>query len=464
MARLLRAIIADPTPEAAAAIDLPTEYAPDSSLDEDLRKTLVTRHVRSHDAEVGGLAINQKFLDRDSVELDLVLSGDGDEEAEVRERRTLDAALALIDPVWGGVYQYSTYRDWQHAHFEKLGTNQGEYLRIYALAAARLNEARYDQAAGDIQRYLHTFLSGENGGLFTSQDADHIPGEKASDYFALDDAGRRALGIPRVDKHQYARENGAMIEGLATRYEFTRNSQALEMAKRAARWVIANRSLEGGGFRHDSSDPAGPYLGDTLAMGRAFLALYKATAEREWIQRALDAADFIEAHFQYPGAGYASGVVAGALIAPLPNVDENISLARFANLLHQVAGRNTDRQLAERAMRYLATPAVATARLTEAGILLADREFNQDPLHLTVLGGKAEPLAMSLFLAMLDQAGWYKRAEWWDLAEGPLPNPDVSYPQLKRAAAFVCTENRCSLPIYEPEGLGRFLALSRETD
>jgi hypothetical protein len=30
-----------------------------------------------------------------------------------------------------------------------------------------------------------------------------------------------------------------------------------------------------------------------------------------------------------------------------------------------------------------------------------------------------------------------------------MPNPDVRYPQLPRAAAFICTDSTCSLPIFE---------------
>ena len=38
----------------------------------------------------------------------------------------------------------------------------------------------------------------------------------------------------------------------------------------------------------------------------------------------------------------------------------------------------------------------------------------------------------------------------WDKAEGPLPRADVSYPELAVAAAFVCTEGRCSAPSRTP--------------
>lgn len=462
MERLLRAIIADPSPEAAAALSRPESFATTSSLSDSVRESLEVKHLRTFDAEVGGLTINQKFLERDSVELDLVLAQDGDAEAAARAAKTLDAAIKLIDPVWGGVYQYSTYRDWDHPHFEKLATNQGEYLRIYALAYGQTHNDDYLTAANHIARYVKEFLTSESGAFFTSQDADLIQGEKGSGYFALGDSDRRALGIPRIDQNIYARENGAIIEGLATLYEFGRDPQMLEQALRAARWIVAERSLGDGGFRHDQVDPAGPYLADTLAMGRAFLALYKATAEREWIDRALTAALFLE-RFQESQAGFATASVEGTVIRPVPHLDENIGVARFANLVSQITGSESARGIAEHAMRYLATPAIANSRITEAGILLADRELNRDPLHLTVVGSKHDASAAGLFGATLDQPGWYKRAEWWDKSAGPLINPDVTYPELSRPAAFVCTENRCSLPLFTPQQLKGFLASSSES-
>ena len=293
------------------------------------------------------------------------------------------------------------------------------------------------------------FLTAADGGFFASQDSDLVPGRKASDYFSLDDAGRRALGIPRIDTNVYAREAGFLIEALVTQHEFTRDPESLAAARRAADYISAERSLEGGGFRHAAKDLAGPYLGDTLAMGRAFLALYKATAERNWLSRAMAAAQFIDARFRYSKGGFASAVADDAVIRPVPQIDENISLVRFANLLAQISGNSQYRDMAQWAMRYLATPKVATRRTTEAGILLADRELNRDPLHLTVIGPKGEALARELFRAALDQPHWYKRAEWWDPAEGPLPNPEVSYPQLKLSLRLIhCIIRKCNHGIY----------------
>ena len=69
-------------------------------------------------------------------------------------------------------------------------------------------------------------------------------------------------------------------------------------------------------------------------------------------------------------------------------------------------------------------------------------------------------LAALLYRAALAQPGYYKRVEWWDRAEGPLPHADVEYPKLRKAAAFVCTERQCSTPIFEPQGIADFLTVT----
>ena len=47
--------------------------------------------------------------------------------------------------------------------------------------------------------------------------------------------------------------------------------------------------------------------------------------------------------------------------------------------------------------------------------------------------------------------GGYKRIEWWDDREGPLPHAEVEYPPLDKAAAFVCSDRTCSKPIFTAE-------------
>jgi len=130
--------------------------------------------------------------------------------------------------------------------------------------------------------------------------------------------------------------------------------------------------------------------------------------------------------------------------------DENLAAVLFFNLLQQYTGKAEYKSLAEKAMRYIASESIATENFP-GGTLLADYELKNSPMHLTIVGAKKDPSAKELFMAALKKPFFYKRIEWWDRSEGPLLNMDVTYPELKSAAAFVCTQKRCSLPIYKPE-------------
>ncbi len=110
-------------------------------------------------------------------------------------------------------------------------------------------------------------------------------------------------------------------------------------------------------------------------------------------------------------------------------------------------------------MRYLSVPSTADGRgFLVGGILLADQEITTPPRHIAVVGPKDDATARALFLTALQDPSTYKRVEWWDASEGNLPNADVEYPALDRAAAFVCGDKSCSAPIFSPEklaGLGQ---------
>jgi len=453
MAKLLQAIVDDPTPERGAPIRDNNNFAISALLTKSIKETLQRRHNDGYDPEYGSLKLNQKFLDRDSVEYALLLARGGDAASEKRARHTLDEAIALIDPVWGGVYQYSTGGKWNYPHFEKIMPSQAGYLRIYAMAYRQFGDKKYLKAAKDIARYLETFLMSEDGVFYTSQDADLIQGVHSREYFELNDKKRRAQGMPKIDKHQYAQENGWASEAMVSLYQATGEKKYLQFAQAAMVWVEQNRAIKGGGYRHDKKDQGGPYLGDNLAVGQAYLALYQATGEREMLQRARKVAEFIDRTFKYAGekgAGYAvSYAPATAVIKPQPQIDENIALARFAIRVHHLTGDEQYKAIAERTMRYLATEEIATARLTEAGVLLVAHELANEPVHITIVGGKRDKESQVLYQHALRYPGSYRRIEWWDKAEGAMPNPDVQYPALPKAAAFACANQRCSLPVFD---------------
>ena len=100
-------------------------------------------------------------------------------------------------------------------------------------------------------------------------------------------------------------------------------------------------------------------------------------------------------------------------------------------------------------MRYLATPVVALSQqVAVAGVLLANDELGRAALHITVVGGKEDAGALALFRVGLKYPTLYKRTEWYDAAEGLLPDSDVNYPKFAGAAGFVCTGTTCSRPAF----------------
>ena len=456
-ARLLQAIVADPTPELASARPAIASYAVSATLPAGLRASLLQRHEQLIDPVLGGLRTAQKRIDRDALEFALRAASEGDADAARYARTTLDAARGILDPVWGGFYQYSTGGGWQQPHFEKLMRIQAAYLRSYALAYGLWRDPKDLATAMSIITYVDQFLTSPEGAFRVSQDADLKPGEHAAEYFQLDDEGRRAEGIPRVDENLYARENGVMIEALLVLFEFTGDRTLLDRANQAATWVARHRLNVDGGFRHDEGDLDARYLADNLAMARALLQFYRVTADRRFLSAAMHTASYMNRNFRQSGAGVLPVSGASGPLSPVPDVEDNISYARFNNLMFHYSGDASFQDAAEHAMRFLATEQVALAASTEVGILLADHELANDPLHLTVRAGKRAQGAQSLFETAQHVPGFYKRIEWWDEAEGPLPNPDVTYPNLPRPAAFVCTNKVCSVPLFTPAELSEFV-------
>jgi uncharacterized protein len=448
MQALLQAVIDDPTPGPSVLDQVAVVPSASPFLNKEQREEMRKNFAESYDKEHGGWGNPLRYIDADSLDYSVALVEQGDKNAEADARKTLDAAIALIDPVWGGVYQYSDKIDWSSPHFEKIMSFQGQYLRQYSEAYARWHDPRYLKAATAIASYLTSFLLGPDGAFYVSQDADlshEIDGHK---YYKLDDAGRRKLGLPRIDTHTYARENGWAISGLVAYYNVTNDAKVLDTAQKSAHWVQANRSIDGGGFRHGDNDRGGPFLGDTLAMGQAFLDLYAATGDRAWLKSAALSGDFIAANFK-DEQGFLSTKTSEAKVfhSSAKQLDDQVGVARFMNILARYTGTSAYADLAAHAMRYAVSAAKDLDRPLP-GVLLADLQIAREPTHITIVGHKDDKKAQELDAVARAFPAGYKRLDWWDTREGPLVNPDVTYPELEQAAAFACGNRICSLPAF----------------
>ncbi|MEW6769565.1 MAG: DUF255 domain-containing protein [Pseudomonadota bacterium] len=456
MQALLKAVIDDPTPGPSVREAFEVKPSANVFLSKEVRQELTKTYNESYEDALGGWGDAQKYIDADSMDYAISRAEAGDAETAKRARQTLDAALVLVDPVWGGVFQYSEGGSWTKPHFEKIISFQSQYMRQYSQAYALWKDPKYLDTAKAIEKYLVNFLRSPDGAFYVSQDADlnhDIDGHK---YYPLGDSERRALGIPRIDKNIYARENGWAISGLVVLYNVTNDPKIIEAAEGAAKWVIANRSVPNGGFRHAEKDRGGPYMGDTVTMGQAFLDLYGATGNRDWLARAAKAGDFVDANFKDASGGYltskTSEAKVGVFTKPAKLVDEQIQVVRFMNLLDRYYGNDLYREHASHAMRYLSGAAAGMTRPLP-GVLIADDELSIEPTHITIVGHKDDARAQALDATARAFPARYKRLEWLDLREGKLPNPDVEYPDLGEPAAFACSNRICSYPSFNADEL-----------
>ena len=157
MASMLQAIIDDPTPGPSVVLETPLTAGNEKALGSDARNQLQQILIDGYDHTNHGWGAVQKFLDWDTIEYCMAETAQGNQALERMAQETLAAQFNLMDPAWGGVYQYSTDGDWQHPHFEKIMQMQAEDLRIYAQAFGLWHDETYLQAAKSDPRVLKRF-------------------------------------------------------------------------------------------------------------------------------------------------------------------------------------------------------------------------------------------------------------------------------------------------------------------
>lgn len=391
------------------------------------------------------------------------LGGDG--RGRERALRTLTAERTLVDPVAGGMYQYSLGGVWDRPHFEKIAMIQAGAIETYALAARATGDDAWLVPARQVARYvLHTMQDPE-GGFYTSQDADlrrdGAPTVAGADYYRLGGAERQALGVPRIDTAVYADLTGLTIHALTELHRAGGDEDALAAAIRAGNRLLATHRTPDGAFVHAAGDdPKGLlHLADQAATGRALVGLYDVTADRRWLEAARALGDFVLAELTDPGGGFFAhtedpGAV-GVFAERRKPVEENGTCARFLLELHRRRdGDRSEPSPYEAEARRAIAALGDVSRLRPEGkvvgrYLLAAELLGAPGVDVTVVGRAGDPAAAALWRAAL--------AVYEPRATIEQSRPGERYPDIGRAAIYLCTEIACSSPITDP---GRYASLA----
>lgn len=150
---------------------------------ETLNRT-IAEHRKLFDAEYGGFGIHPKFPSfHNLIFLQRMAAVPGNEFACEMVQRSLRNILAggIYDHIGGGIHRYSTDREWQVPHFEKMLNDQGMLLWTLGesyVAGGCSSPAIRSAILGTIE-YLRCEMTSPSGAFYTAQDADSAEGEGA---------------------------------------------------------------------------------------------------------------------------------------------------------------------------------------------------------------------------------------------------------------------------------------------
>jgi len=427
--------------------------------------------IDQYDPVYGGFGAEPKFPHVEAIDLLLHLhQRRRDPDLLHMARKTLQRMTrgGTYDQVWGGLFRYSTTRDWSVPHFEKMLEDNAGLLRCLLRLVRITGDAEQRQYAERTVTYLDTWLSdSETGVFFGSQDADE-------QFYTLDEEARRTQPAPFVDRRVYA----SWCAMAASAYlEASWTLDRPELAQRAVRaldWLWDHLRRPRHGMRHCWADGAsqGPgLLADQAWMAQACLDAYEGTGERRHLDRALELADVMRQRFEDQRRGGFwdrapdDGEALGRLALPQKPIGENAVAAIAFGRLSRVL---VDGPLNDVARRTLAAFAghERVLGLFAAGYALAvDRLLNPGPDVRIVASGDA---GAALHAAALRVPASDRTVQRIDPAADRDILERVALPLKPAPAAYACAGTACSAPVTDAAGLtaalDALLATAEEPD
>ena len=429
----------------------------------------------------------------------------------------------IYDHLGGGFSRYSVDEKWLVPHFEKMLYDNAQLLELLALAWQRSGTPLFARRARETVEWLRREMTTEEGAFAASLDADsegeegkfdiwskneivELIGPEASEFFArhydvtdegnfeghnilnrlkdvqrneADEARLASLRTilldaragrvrPGLDDKVLADWNGLMIAALVNAGIILEEPSWLAMAKRAFDFIAQTMS-KGDRLGHSWRDGKLLFPGlasDFAAMIRAALALYEATGERRYLERALAWQNAFDAHYADADTGgyYLSADDANDLLlrphatqddaTPNPNAVAAQNLVRLAVL----AGDDKWREKSDRLIDGILS--AAERNLFGHVALLNALDLRLRGAEIVSTGSEAERFAQAaLKLPFLDRI--VLRAA----GANDLPASHPAQEKLKATqtgAAFVCVGERCSLPVTTPDQIAQAVAAMRQ--
>jgi uncharacterized protein YyaL (SSP411 family) len=428
----------------------------------------------------------------------------------------------IYDHLGGGFSRYSVDERWLVPHFEKMLYDNAQLLELLALTFARSGNPLYRQRAAETIEWLRREMTTPGGGFSASLDADS-EGEEGKFYVWSKAEIDRTLGenaalfvqhydvteggnfeghnilnrlnvLPRskddeaklamlrdklfmlrserirpgLDDKVLADWNGLMIAALANAGAMLGEPSWVAMGARAFEFIVRNMTR---GDRLGHSWREGRLLYPAMAsdfanMIRAALALYEATGQAAYLERALTWQRAFDSHYANPGNGgyYLTADDAEGLVVrpastsddatPNPNAIAAQNLVRLAALTGEPKWREQADRLIDGVL------AGAADNLFQHAALLNALDLRLHGAEIVLTGPDTGRLADAALKLPFVNRIVLRAASAADLPAG---HPAQAKIAAAASAAFVCVGQTCSLPVTDPDKIGEAVAAMRPT-
>ncbi|KAB2814520.1 DUF255 domain-containing protein [Phaeocystidibacter luteus] len=349
---------------------------------------------------------------------------------------SMRGSLELIDPEWGGVYQYSVHYGWTDPHYEKLIEKQARYIRLYAQWFQHTNDTTYLEAMRDVLKYTDEFLSANDGRWFTAQDADLEKGVKGHEFFALDSLSRYRAGIPAIDSNIYVEQNGTMISACVYAWAATGQERYLE---RANKCLLAMETMKRNGLYQNGDGLL--TLRDQLNMLEALVLLYRPDSQESYKVQIESLIESI--HDTFYEDGHFLPWVAEMGLEPEFDLElqcRAVAILKSANSVIQDSKiEGVSKLMCEQVWENVQAPELLSSPYSMPEWKIAERMMEQE-VGTVYLAGSAEERLRGRRVAILLPDRNYR------IVETELNNPELeSYSQVP--GVYLCRDGRCQQPI-----------------
>lgn len=421
---------------------------------------IVTNIRDAYDETYGGLGNEPKFPHPEAFNLLLdqyVLTNDLPLLLMVTNTLDQMRSRGIWDKVEGGFFRYSTTKDWEIPHFEKMLEGEAGLLGNYLYAFRVTGDASYQRVAKELMAYLNrTLFDYDDGFFYGTQDADEH-------YFSLDASERAKLQAPFVDRTLYVNWNGLMAAKYLEAAWTLNDVQTLTQAQRVLNFLWAHcreDEAAGGGMYHyhEAGTPKiTGLLTDQVCVALAELGAYDATGDRTHLQRAQHLAGVIEAGYHdTTGGGFydlrGERDALGNLQFRTKNIEENGDAAHLFLRLHAATGNDHYRELADSALRAFAVDYPHYGYFG-SGYARAFIRSTRPALDAHVVGDRSVDATRNLLWGVLKLSEPNKAVLVVDPQADADQLDELGYPSQPSPAVYLCHSGTCSAPVEDAAGL-----------